>query len=242
MGDQFTWDTETDWQNAQERSNIAVEGGSFGLATAIPDSGVSRWKFDNANTENGTALDSWGSNDATINGVTTEQTGLAGYDSGESYSFDGSDDYVDAPNSAPDPCTISVWVQPNDFNATYVVYSTRNTTNSGLLIRIETDGTVVGYVGNGGGFDSVSGGSISTSSPTHAIMAVDDTSNEMEFYVDGSSAGTTSISRSFGGTINIGRSEHQGYHLNGFADDPRLYDKRLSDSEALNLYNTGIIN
>lgn len=33
----LTWTSETDWQNAQSSNNIAINGGSFGLATAAID-------------------------------------------------------------------------------------------------------------------------------------------------------------------------------------------------------------
>lgn len=36
----FTWTSETDWSNAQDSNDIKVDGGSFGLASVIPDSGV----------------------------------------------------------------------------------------------------------------------------------------------------------------------------------------------------------
>ena len=50
---------------------VAPDGTVVFEDAAIPDSGVSRWTFDDGDTDSGTALDVWNDNDGTINGATT---------------------------------------------------------------------------------------------------------------------------------------------------------------------------
>lgn len=204
----------------------------------IPDSGVSRWTFDNEDTNAGTAVDVWGNNDGTINGATTGATGLSGYDSGQAYSFQ-TDDYIALPVTPPATCSLSIWAQPDNLSDTMAFYSSRNGGN-GLIIRSE--GSQWAGFANDGTFQSVKGGSPSSSSPDHLVLTVDN-QNQIEFYVNGSSLGTSGIgNRLTGVDLNVGRSAADSNYVDGDADDPSLYNKVLSDTEVSNLYNTGSIN
>ena len=72
-----------------------------------PDGMVYYWKLDE--TSAGPVVDCYGSNDGTNHGATINQLGMVG----TAYSFDGSTDYIDAPNNhnlgADHDWTVSFW-------------------------------------------------------------------------------------------------------------------------------------
>ena len=99
------------WEDAIEDSTHVRVGADGEITTSSrPESGVSRWTCNDTDTETGTAIDVWGSNDGSIGpGVTT------GYDGrvDDAYYFDGGTDAVvevDAPVDSVENVTYSFWV------------------------------------------------------------------------------------------------------------------------------------
>lgn len=224
---------------------------SAGLFDAIPDSGISRWTFDDADTESGEAVDVWGSNNLTINGATTGQTGIAGYDSGEAYNFDGTDDrtYYDYSTSEISQYTFTIWINSNsDDGKKFAVDDDNGNTNStsGFEVR-HNNGSIEVFKTSSGGFGGwVSGGSLSTGTDAFIGVAVDASINEATVDINGSRT-TISPNTLFNlfrfnrFAIGRGQSGFKNY-FDGLIDDPRLYDKRLSASELDNLRISGSIN
>jgi len=213
--------------------NVVFEAGPD-----IPDSGVSRYTFNNADTSGGTAIDSWGNNDATINGATT---GVSG-ELGEAYDFDGTNDYVDTPVSPiSGGMSISVWAnasssQNGGFTA---IISNREESGAGAQTEIDFNPSISEMVGYLGGTE-VAAHTLITDQWVHHCLTWD--GSTAEYYVDGSSVGTASVgsvvtSRDF----DIGRRPAGDNNIVATIDDPRIYDKGLSSTEVSNLYNTGSI-
>jgi len=214
---------------------------------AIPDSAIARYTFDDADTSGTTAIDIWNGNDATINGATTGVAGVSDtYDSGEAYSLDGTDDYIDTPVApVSGGFSIAIWVNlDSQSNGSFA----RCADGSNNQATLRYDGsnqeiewyTYDGSTAYGLGFTGVS--SISNSTPTHLIATFDPTGG-YELYKDGSSVGTSSETTFIvpSATFGIGADTGGGDNIPADLDDPRFYDKALSSTEASNLYNTGSI-
>jgi len=207
----------------------------------IPDSGIARLTFDDADTDSGTAIDSWNNNDATINGATTGVSGAnQTYITNEAYSFDGSNDYVKTPINLDNysiPITIAVWVNIDDVSVTQGIVADYNNSSNRL-----TFGTI------NSSFDFFLDGTAVTASAssntwTHLVGVIG--SSDLILYKDGSQAGSGGFSGSMGSgdDLEIARRPRNGgeSYFSGIIDDPRFYDKELTSTEVSNLYNTGSI-
>jgi len=216
--------------------------------SSVPPSLVSRWTFDSAGTNSGTAVDVVGSNDGTIQGATTGVAGLAGYDSAEAYDFDGTDDNVAFGNNAlgslnGQAMSVAAW-----FNADSVPSS-----GSGLIYSQEGVITLNVEDANGGELqafvtatkdDSVST-AINTDTTYHAVLTYDG-SGTQALYLDGSQVDSQSgISMfdlsSLDRQVRVGAQYDNSGNFDGVIDDARIYSKELTSTEVSNLYNNGRI-
>jgi len=205
----------------------------------IPDSRVSRWKFDEGSGS--TAADSWDNNDGTVNGATwTTDSQQGGY----ALSFDGTDDVVDVPNNSnlePDNVSVSVWIKTSGSAGDYIYKKEVGSTFN--KINLISDNTVRATMSAGGGtVDLDSTTSVGDGSYHHICMTYD--GSEFELFIDGSSKATdTSLSGPCDYTqenIIIGNNGFSN-SFSGIIDDLRLYNKGLSDTEVSNLYSRGSI-
>jgi len=226
-------------------------------ASAIPDSGVARWTFDDADTESGTALDSWGSNDGTLNGgVTTGVTGAnQTYNTAEAYSFDGVDDYVSQPAQVADgsALSVSIWAKfdslPSSGERSF--FSARTTTGntplfySGLDTQNSTGIRFGTYDGSTDHFVDIDVSNVTAGTWYHFVGTYSPT-NGYSHYLDATQE--ASITDTTFEAVDVapvlGAYDEQGSitaYFEGDLDDPRVYDKELSSTEVSNLYNTGSI-
>lgn len=212
----------------------------------IPNGAFSRWRFDNADTDTGTVIDIWGSNNATINGA---KTGVSGanktYVTNEAFSFDGSDDYVDTTiGSITPPLSISLWCYLTDTGNTFGAFGNFNSTVSEDLYIQYDDTTSEWNLNADGGTDIRPQESLSTNTWKHVVFTIG-SNNEIAYFdgnqVASSTTGTTSIHDS-GNNFVIGGTGPSTNNWNGKIDDVRIYDKSLNSTEVSNLYNTGSIN
>lgn len=228
-----------------------VELGSGGGGGGQPSSGVSRWTFDDADTDSGTALDSWGSNDGTINGATTGATGAnQTYTTNEAYSFNGSDNSVDGSHFAAlsadsnSEITIAAWVKPlseasgSDRQCIFA----HQDGSDGWMFRLEANNEPVLRMWG----DNSSGSSISLPVGEWSHVGFSwDCGSHVDIYVNGSSPYTYTSSDTSDTTQpwEIGAiGPGGGQVFDGPIDDPRVYNKVLTSTEWSNLYNTGSIN
>ena len=244
------WPTESGDEVTDALAEALTDDTSDSITVTVelgpPESAVSRYTFDNADTSGGNAIDTWGTNDAPITGATTGAAGAnQNYTTNESYSFDGGDDYVNIPDFF-DPATwgsysVAVWLYTDvldgeshraiDFRANHV---------GGLNIKTSND--LRAWHRDSSGNTQEVAFSPTTNTWTHVVATWD--GSTLELYRDGTSVGTTSAS----GTSSQGFADTIGAFdagpsdvWDGRLDDWRIYDKSLSSSEVSNLYNDGDI-
>ena len=201
---------------------------------AIPDSGLARLTFDNADTESGTAFDIWNNNDATINGATTGVTGAnQTYTTGEAYDFEGSNDYLDFDASllSSGPASVAIWANVDSWSDGVVL--------SGYASELlRTDGGANEWYAWDVNITGISG---SLDQWDHFVLT-DDGAGTVEVYKNATSQGTASYSSSDSQDWEIGRrATNQDRYFDGSLDDLRVYDKELTSTEVSNLYNNGSI-
>jgi hypothetical protein len=223
--------------------------------TDIPDSGVSRWTFDNDDTNSGTAIDVWGRNDGTINGATTGVSGAnVTYTTNEAYSFDGTDDYIDASvslDSTSNGVSVAVWHKP-DFDTTafsnpHQVFRNKSgsSNNWGILYDSSSNALTTNWSNSSVAYSPSTN---YQNTWTHLAYTVDSSNSpNITLYIDGSSVNSGTFGS--GVTVNhsnadfeIGRRiDNNGAHFSGDMDDFRVYDKALTSTEVSNLYNNGSV-
>ncbi len=229
-----------------EQTYALAKSGVYGQAngtyvdalSAIPDSGISRYEFEQD------VIDSWGDNDGTNNGATFTTSAQVGDYAAD---FDGTDDYVDNTGFGVSGtgATCAFWASPrvvSDSGVARVVFWGDNAPQFEITLD---SGNWDAYYFNG---SSVVGNVVSSATAdtyVHVAYVWRDQQNA-ELYLNGSSVDSTphSSSVSFSGTNNrIGyHPAGSGVHYDGLLDDLRYYSKGLSDTEVSNLYNTGSIN
>jgi len=205
----------------------------------IPDSGISRWLWEQDLT------DEWGSNNGTA-------VSDAGYDTDSkegnySKKFDGTDgQYVQVNTRTLTTFSIATWIKAKSSNngdgnedGYWPWIGDGQDLQNWLSVR-ETDDTVQVEWSDGTRTSISYSGGFSTDTWYHIIYAYD--SSTLEIYVDGSSIGTASISNK---TFEYDRFSDAlaatDYDFNGLIDQTDEYDKRLTDTEASNLHSTGSI-
>ena len=209
-------------------------------APLLPSNLRAWWTFDG-----GSLADSSGNgNHGTNNGAT------AVADRGGAYSFDGVDDYIDVGtfDLTGDEVTISVWINADDFDITdariisksdstaasahYFMLSTINAGGSiRPRIRLKTEGTTSTFIS--------STGVLTTGIWTHLAIVYD--GSFVNLYQDGvlldSFTKTGVISQNPAISVHIGRNPDGYGPFDGLIDDVRIYDKALTDTEILDIYN-----
>jgi len=213
-------------------------------ASAIPDSGVTRLTFDDADTSGSTATDIWGSNDGTINGATTGVTGQYA----EAYSFDGTDDYVSLPDlglNSGSSFSFSLWVNLDTATVQQRFVGRYDGSDDLLEFGINSNNNFFAFLGHVGGAQiKPEGSGLSTGSLTMATLTYDASGPAATIYVnDTQDASDTTSFTDFGSTggPDIGRRSDGFGYTDGVIDDFRLYDKALTSTEVSNLYSTGDI-
>jgi hypothetical protein len=220
--------------------------------TDIPESGVSRWDFDDS-SDTSTATDSWGTNDGQINGAGYESA----YQGSHALYFDGTENYVTVTDNATlnfdstESFTVSGWLNLDALSKNVTMLAKRDGSGNnfeGYQIQVrDADGEFAFFVDDGVSGSSVSarGGTPTTGSWVHLAGTFDRSSGDLTLYIDGSSVGSTSSSLgavSPSANFYVGAYENlSSEYFNGKIDDVRIYDKALSAPEVSNLYNTGCI-
>lgn len=226
---------------------------------------VGYWTFDGRQTPwssatAGRALDISGSNN---NGTLTSMTKTSAYRIGklnQALWFDGSADYVSASSSALTyPLTLSVWVKQDNISST-------NNVDRIPLSVVKTSGLEEFWIGifrTSGGVNTLrcvaqGGGNLRTYTVTltvdtrwHHVTCVFFNSSTHALYYDGVAQ---SAAYGTGGTgtptpSGIDTAYISGFYYNtstyyspfpGLIDDPRIYNRALSDGEIKALYRMGL--
>jgi len=222
--------------------NVVFEAGPD-----IPDSGVARWTFDNGDTNSGTAVDIWGSNDGAIDGATTGVSGAnQTYTTNEAYEFNGSGDNIDINSwsnigfSNNDPFSIACWLNTDTTSSRQRVWGTEDGNSRGFILDVLSGGDMRFFLGNGGDTVATTTKSISTNTWHHATCTFDGSTATV--YIDASNSASTSASYSGSNqNFHIATTDKLADYFDGVIDDVRIYDKGLTSTEVSNLFNNGSI-
>jgi hypothetical protein len=214
-------------------SNDDTDSVTVEVEPAIPDSGVSRYEFEEDLT------DSWGSNDATSSGgITYASDGPVGT---YAVSLDGSDDEVSfGPITISPPYSYSFWAKPTDSttNTYWLAVLNSSDDDSGSVIYNFTTNEVEYFGANDGTRFTID--TVSAPASSYKLYTVTHSGSSVTTYVNGSQTNAASQSQPTIEIRYLGRSL-AGNNAPLDADDVRIYDKELSSTEVSDLYNTGSI-
>ncbi|MFC4406579.1 PKD domain-containing protein [Haloarchaeobius iranensis] len=250
----LVWQTAADWDAATSEQGVVHAGYGDHDAGAVqlgyPTNGaglVAYYPFDgNAGS---TANDASGGNDGTISGV---MQGVPGILNTSAYDFDGADDSVQAPtdlsSSMGTSGTVSAWIRTTQsgddtmWQAPGITGVESNGDGNDVFYGwIDASGNIGVMAGNDDGAQSTT--EINDGTWHHVVLVRNATSGETRVYVDGvledtEISETGAKTSSFSGIGVIEDTGGSPEYLDGRLDEVRLYDRALSDAEALALYET----
>jgi glucose/arabinose dehydrogenase/chitodextrinase len=217
-------------------------------ATTVNNGPVAAWGFNE--TSGTTAADASGNNNTAtlLNGLAHA---LGKY--GNGLSFDGTNDYLSAPNStslnvAGNALTISMWVNPAGTAGDQVVLGKHwNPTMTspyyqyGLEFQANAR-TPVFQIGTASGTQQASMGSaLPAGQWSHLAIVFNGTS--VQFYVNGTLVTTQPLSATItarGNPLQLGADASPGQFYKGLLDNVRIYNRTLNTSEVQTDMNTGL--
>lgn len=242
---ELTWDTEADW-NDSTTTNVQIDGGSFQLASAIPEGGIARYTFERED-DTSIAVDSWNENNVSINGpvyTTNSQVGS------HALSFDGVDDGAVLSSGFPDignEFTQMAWVYPaSSSQSSYAIVSLNGNQGGSRVYKtmIQDDGSGNLRANIGDGSTSAKAGSLSYAADTWYHVAVTYDGSTLRFYVNGSLSASTTVSMTTYTTdelylgYGVDDQGNESAYWNGDIDDSRYYSRALSESEINDIHTT----
>lgn len=217
--------------------------------------GVARYSMDDADVSSGTLTDTFGGNDASINGATTGVSTPVGY-AGEAFTFDGDDDYLNCGTQlvTTSEITFSVWVNLRTISDNtgvgfvverYVPSQTSIQFQLGMAgdsnWRGDGDKFTAGFY-DGGWRTAV--GRTPIAGRWYNVVGTYD-GQEVRLYVNGVLEASTAYT---GGLPSpneeywIGTRHHGSdgpIHFDGEMTEVRIYDRALSPQEVFTLYGIG---
>ena len=210
-----------------------------------PPKSLGHWKLDETSGTTAADFSGEGMTGTLHNGLSFSSDSVAGQD-GTALDFDGSDDYIDLPDGFSDfekGCTISLWAYPSavqnwerfmDFgngSADDNIWFGRRASSNDLAFECWTGGSSNGMV--------TAGGAIVLNEWQMFTVTVDSNGNARLFkngqFLTSGTATPLSVTR-----VNnyIGRSNWSADdYYQGYMDDIRIYNYKLTDTEVLAMYN-----
>ena len=224
--------------NQLSEGQVVAGGGPAACPSPGP---VAWWKGE------GNANDSAGSN----NGTLIDNAAFAAGRVGQAFSLDGDADYVsfpDAPALRPASFTVEGWFKLDDTVGTQVLVS--KTFGAGTLDSfavVAGGNTLLGLISDtteSGDF-SVAPAPLSAGVWYHIAFTFDDTTKAQILYVNGVAVDTRTINKTVAydnHPVLIGcdiETETPDFFMDGLADEVTLFDRQLSASDILAIYNNG---
>jgi len=244
------WDSAADWDAYQSQEGTAHESApntprsdaselrhGYAWTDPILPSGLSH--YHPLTETSGDAIDYAGSVDGSlIDGVTR---GVAGPLDAYAMRFDGSSGYVDVDGTfdaaMPDEWAVLAWIKTNVSSPSErkTVIGGRVTIDDYMLIRQETDGSIVLSYSIDGSGGVLTGPTLATDTPYHVGGAM--TSSNVYLFLDGVQEDSTSESRSWsvsGGNTHIGNwaGGNRWYWDGDIAEVRQYLGNPLSQSQA----------
>ena len=158
-------------------------------------------------------------------------------------SFDGSNDFMTAPDDASlnvsSGFTVSAWIYLNSLNIFQGIASKRDSSGTNFQLYIRS-GNILSYYNGSTVYNDTT--ALSSGVWTHVAVAATSNSSA-SFYIDGSLSSTLSIGVITSSTsdLYIGQITGQS-HLNGKLDDLAIFDTALSGADITAIYNSGVPN
>ena len=206
--------------------------------TRSEDTGlVAYWKLDTSHIY--TVYDSQGNHNGTLHNMSQYITSGR---IGNSFSFDGIDDYIEIPGfkgiSGSASRTCSAWIRTSDTTWNDIVGWGQLVTGQRWLLSLSPDGFVT--VGVVGGYQQART-AVNDGQWHHvAVVLADDgtaTTDDIKIYIDGmKKSDETTVSQTINtaqdATVKIGLfQDNDDRHYSGLIDDVRIYNRALTDEE-----------
>jgi len=236
---------------------INASTASLQQGTNLASGLVGHWTFDGQYLNTTTSTDTSGSNNnGTLTGANGKPIPTAGK-LGQALSFDGVDDYVETGNlsqiNSVSGFTYSAWVYRTGAPSSYTGIVSRKEgapavpstdlllkTPSDIFFRVGVDQNSFGYTSS----------ALIAINEWHHVVGVFDGSgssntDKLKIYVDGAQQSITTASTaptsapSMTANLTIGFYNQTPFYFPGKIDDVRVYNRALSASEVLQLYNLG---
>jgi len=202
------------------------------------------WKLDDAS--GATAADSTGNGNTGT--LTNGPTWAAGKVNG-ALTFNGTTQYVLVPNSSSidvtgTNLTMAAWIQITGATGkSYQNIFGKDSVFGAFQYRllISDSRSSLRFQANGGAIDAISNNFTALTLGTWHHVAVAYNGSSINFYLDGQSQGSTPATGSIASSSNdldIGKTYALNYYFDGTIDDVRVYNRALSASDVLTLYNS----
>jgi hypothetical protein len=166
------------------------------------------------------------------NGSTDNNNKVSNY----SMSFDGSSEYIDIPNGVTTPSiyTVSAWINSNDITSSGAGYLVSTSDNKGIALYEDGSGDAGKfYYWNASSATVISTTAITINNWFNVVFIINETDNEIKFYLNGSLDKTTTVTSISGNINRIG--EFSGHYINAKLDHVAIFDYALSASQITTL-------
>ena len=184
----------------------------------------------------------------TNHGVLTNGVTFAAGPVGQSFVFDGVNDYVhvpDSPNLRPASLTLEAWAMFNSQNGPVFCKPLGATGDSFALFLL--NGTLHGFIHDAGGVGVfvMSPFTLSLGQWYHVAFTFDNSTKEQALYVNGVRVATSQSNRAIGydnKPVLLGQDINNGnfdFPLNGRIDEASIYNRALSLDEIAAIYSAG---
>lgn len=196
---------------------------------------VSWWRF------NGNANDYTGRNNGTVSGATLTSTNCK---SGQCYSFDGSNDYINVGNKLDlrtQSWTYSLWLKGTSSARMYILTKGASAGDHGVRIETYTTQHGAAIFGALSDYEVIYGPNIVLNNGNwHNIAVVFDRTGNAVWYTDGVAGTPVDISSYSGENISspdnfLISDDHADF--NGLIDEVMVFNRSLSSSEVQQIYN-----
>ncbi|MHA2329511.1 MAG: LamG-like jellyroll fold domain-containing protein, partial [Candidatus Hodarchaeales archaeon] len=214
---------------------------------------VGYWKMDESDwTNDCTATDVADSSGNDNNGKSCPSTtgpDPAAGKFGNGGSFDGSNDYIEVPDSTTtnvtgSQLTVAGWYYFDTVSGRNTHLIRKYNSSGGYVVNLGTSGNVGFYIYNGVTYVPSGSSAVPADQWTHVVGTYDNNQNLVRLYINGTLVSSANadgdISSSSGGNLLLGYQGWQAsdnYTLDGSMDEVRIYNRALSPAEIRQLYN-----
>lgn len=227
-------------------SEVLAPDGSTVFGNAIPDILVALYEYEN-DADTTAAVDSVGSNNATISGASYDSDSAVGafalnHSDGDKTESSNAVNYVT--NGTEEAVALNCWLKPAS-EVTDVFYCpvAWRAGNDNYLVIVETGGTWGATVKNGAGNSTTADSNVSLDASSHQHIVAYATQSEVGIYVNDVLEATAShsidISTIGEGVIQTGDTATGFPNYIGLVDDVGVIDKEPTSGDVNELYSRG---